>query len=100
MNKFDKIYKDIKSIKIQGAHNIAKAGLEALKYKDQPAKIISARPTEPALFNAIQFSKLTDIETAKNYLEASQKKIIRTCAFKIKDKQKLLNTPKVLIKLL
>ena len=76
MNKFDQIHKDIKNLKIQGAHHVALAGLRALKYKKNYKKIISARPTEPALRNAITFSKITDLDAAKNYLNDSQNKII------------------------
>ena len=35
MDNFSKIVKDIKSIKIQGATNVAKAGLKALKLKSR-----------------------------------------------------------------
>lgn len=50
--RFDKICKDIQSIKIQGARNIAKAGLIA--YTISPniyskKKLLSLRPTEPML---------------------------------------------------
>ena len=76
MNQFNKIYQDIKSLKIQGAYSIALKGLEALNYKNDPKKIISARPTEPTLINAIKFSRTTDLETAKNYLIDSKKRVI------------------------
>ena len=77
MNKFNKIYNDIKSLKIQGANKIALAGLKALEINSSPKavkKILSARPTEPALKNAVMFSKIADIETAKNYPKDSEKK--------------------------
>lgn len=77
MNSFNKICKDIKSLKIQGASNIALAGLEAMKINSSPKaikKILATRPTEPTLKNAIMFAKLTDIETAKNYLKDSELK--------------------------
>jgi ribose 1,5-bisphosphate isomerase len=53
---FKKIIADIKSIKIQGAENVCKAGIKA--YLLQPNKssskqILSTRPTEPLLQNAI-----------------------------------------------
>ncbi|MCR4284908.1 MAG: hypothetical protein NUV97_02590 [archaeon] len=53
---FERIIRDIKSVKIQGAENIARAGIKA--YALQPdkksiKKILSARPTEPLLQNAI-----------------------------------------------
>ncbi len=58
MNKFDRICKQIKEVKIQGAQNVAKAAVEALKYKyDHKAvkKLISLRPTEPMLRNSLKF---------------------------------------------
>ena len=55
MNKkreFNRISKDIKSVKIQGARNIAKAGLKAynlIPTKASKNKLLSLRPTEPML---------------------------------------------------
>jgi len=53
-----KIVSDIKSIKIQGATNIAKAALKA--YIKEPTKevenaLIKARPTEPLLMNTLNY---------------------------------------------
>lgn len=70
---FNKILSDIKSIKIQGAENVAKAGIQAyiLKPNKQAAKqIFKTRPTEPLLQNAlaiIQKSKYPK-RTAKKFL--------------------------------
>lgn len=79
--KFEQICKDIKSLKIQGATNVAKAGIQALKLRhdaDSVKKIISLRPTEPALRNAIKFS-LKDInknpDMALRHFEEARKKI-------------------------
>jgi len=58
MDRFDKICKDIKEVKIQGARAVAKAAVNALLLKHDKAainKLISLRPTEPALRNAIRF---------------------------------------------
>ncbi len=92
MNKFNKIYKDIKSLKTQGANNIALAGLSALELnpsKKSIKKILSTRPTEPTLKNAITFARLTDIETAKNYLLDSKKRTIELTSSLIKNNQKI-----------
>ena len=92
MNKFNKICKDIKSLKIQGANNIALAGLKALDLNpSQKAikKILSTRPTEPTLKNAITFAKLTDIETAKNYLGDSKKITTELTSSLVKNNQKI-----------
>ena len=59
MDKFDRICKDIKDLKIQGAINVAEAAIEALELKNTKAsrkKLISLRPTEPKLQNAIRHS--------------------------------------------
>lgn len=55
--RFEKICKDIKNVKIQGARNVALSGLEAYKLfpnEKSKKKIISLRPTEPFLFNVLQ----------------------------------------------
>ena len=55
--KFDKILEDIKSIKIQGAENVAKAGIRAYLMepnKKSVKKIIKVRSTEPLLQNALK----------------------------------------------
>ena len=54
--KFNKISRDIKSIKIQGARNIAKQALFAYSLfpnKNSKKKLISLRPTEPMLINVL-----------------------------------------------
>ncbi|MBS3075828.1 hypothetical protein J4429_05215 [Candidatus Pacearchaeota archaeon] len=58
--EFNKICKDIKFIRIQGAENIAKAGFKAYKLfptKSSKNKLLKLRPTEPMLENVL---KLTD----------------------------------------
>jgi len=71
-NKYRQIIKDIKSLKIQGAINIASASLEAMDFAvkntkiDDPMlfwkaieaarkEIFATRPTEPAMRNAINY---------------------------------------------
>ena len=53
----EKIYSDIKSIKIQGATNVAKAALRA--YSLDPSeknkkRLMKLRPTEPMLVNVLR----------------------------------------------
>ena len=58
MGEFGKICADIKSMKIQGAVNVARAAVRALEIRDDPEavmKLVSLRPTEPCLRNAIRF---------------------------------------------
>ena len=57
--KFNQICRDIKSIKIQGAENIAKAGFFAYKLiptEKSKKKLISLRSTEPMLQNALKIA--------------------------------------------
>jgi translation initiation factor 2B subunit (eIF-2B alpha/beta/delta family) len=69
--RFNKILHDIKSVKIQGAENIAKAGIKAFLMtptKKSAKQILKTRPTEPLLQNAIKIllkSKRPNIEAKK-----------------------------------
>ncbi len=72
-SRFDKILKDIKSIKIQGAENVAKAGIEAFLLepnKKSAKEIIAVRSTEPLLQNAIKILLKAKFpkRTAKKFL--------------------------------
>ncbi len=82
-HKFNQILSDIKSIKIQGAENVAKAGIKAFLLnptKTAAKQILSLRPTEPLLQNALKsiqrFSKVS--KELKKY----QSKIQRQAANK------------------
>ncbi len=72
MSKFEKTLRDIKSVKIQGAENVAKASMEALmsffskkkfrrpdvflsKFSSLSKRLAGTRPTEPLLRNSISF---------------------------------------------
>lgn len=55
--KFNKICKDIKKVKIQGASNVAKKALEAyylFPTKKSGKKLLKLRPTEPMLENVLK----------------------------------------------
>ncbi len=90
---FNSIISDIKSVKIQGAENICKAGIKA--YLLQPNKssakqILLTRPTEPLLQNAlVAIQKSTNPkQTAKKFLkdlESSHNKISKFGASLIKN---------------
>ncbi|MDD5193320.1 MAG: hypothetical protein PHF67_01920 [Candidatus Nanoarchaeia archaeon] len=57
--EFDKISRDIKSIKIQGAENIAKAAFKAysiIPTKSSKNKLLRLRPTEPMLENVLKIA--------------------------------------------
>jgi len=88
---FEQICKDIKSLKIQGATNVAKAGIQAFKIRhdrNSLKKLLSLRPTEPLLRNVIAFC-LEDPEKnpgfALEHLDESQKTLAEHGAVKIKN---------------
>jgi len=93
MKRFNQLLEEIKKVKVQGATNIAKAGIKAFLIqpdKESAKKIISTRPTEPFLQNAI-YSLLKSSNpklTAKkflDYIEKSNEKISTNGAKLIKD---------------
>ncbi|MFA5485286.1 MAG: hypothetical protein WC260_03505 [Candidatus Pacearchaeota archaeon] len=72
--EYNLILKNIKSLKIQGAENVAKKGIEAFLLKPTKSsanKILSLRETEPLLQNSIRI-----LLNSKN-IELSSKKILR-----------------------
>jgi translation initiation factor 2B subunit (eIF-2B alpha/beta/delta family) len=78
MNRFDKICKDIKEVKIQGATNVAIAAIKALdiqKDKKSINKLIALRPTEPALKNGIAYALKYGVEEALRKIESQNPKI-------------------------
>jgi len=77
-SQFNQISKDIKSIKIQGARNVAKAGLKAYKLiptQTSKNKLISLRPTEPLLANILKNSNKLTIKKLNQILKQNQEKI-------------------------
>lgn len=78
LSHFNKILGDIKSIKIQGAENVAKAGIKAFlleSNKKSAKKILKVRPTEPLLQNAIKIllKSKHSTTTAKRFLSNLKK---------------------------
>ena len=77
--EFDKILKDIKSIKIQGASNVAKAALQAYRMiptKLSKRKLLDARPTEPMMENVLAMAEKThDYKKILNHFDEAQEKI-------------------------
>lgn len=83
---FNSICKKIKSVEIQGAENIALAGLKAYSLKPTKAsikKLISLRPTEPALVNALKYAEKFSIKKAQAHFKESKEKIAKLGAKKI-----------------
>jgi ribose 1,5-bisphosphate isomerase len=75
MDKFERICNDIKTVKIQGATNVAKAGVQAycLHPKKSSIKILSnLRPTEPMLFNSLRVIQKSSLESVLNHFDNSQ----------------------------
>jgi len=78
MKKEDKIIKDIKEVKIQGATDIAKKGIKI--YTEHPTKklrkrLMGVRPTEPLLFNSLDYldKGMSYEEIMKHFFETQEK---------------------------
>ena len=74
----DKIYSEIKEVKIQGAVNIAKAAVKAYisnPTKENKKKLMFLRPTEPMLSNALNFIDKIGGEKVVAHFSESQEKI-------------------------
>lgn len=93
ISNFKRILTNIKSIRIQGAENIAKAGIKAYLIhpsKNSAKQILATRPTEPLLQNAIKLLEKTKFKkrTAKKFLtnlKTSHDKIVKKGATLIKN---------------
>lgn len=81
MNKqriFNKIAKDIKDIKIQGARNIAKAALKAyflIPTEASHKKLLSLRPTEPMLEHVLMLAEEVPHKKIQEHFDNAQDKI-------------------------
>ena len=76
--KFKDVVKKIKEVKIQGARNIAIAGIKAIKLKGFSAKkLLSLRVTEPALRNGLKYAKKFGVEKALEHFEGAEKKFVK-----------------------
>ena len=76
--KFYKILSDIKSVKVQGAENVCKAGIQAFLLqpnKISAKKILETRVTEPLLQNAIKILLKSENKekTAKKFISNLEK---------------------------
>ena len=82
---FDKLCKDIKAIKIQGAENIAIAAINSIDQKNfSTKKLIKIRPNEPALLNGIKYAKLFEKQKALKHFKSSKEKIKKLGYKKVK----------------
>jgi len=87
--KFKKIVKDIKSLKIQGARDIARKALFAyflFPSEKTRRKLISLRPTEPMLVNVLNKTKKDSYKEIFSHFEFAQDKINKNVFKLIKSK--------------
>jgi ribose 1,5-bisphosphate isomerase len=78
MKKLQRIYSDIKEVRVQGATNIAKAAIRAYMLEpslENKKKLLSLRPTEPTLSNALNFFETLGEKKVLAHFLDSQKKI-------------------------
>ena len=76
--KFNQIARDIKTIKIQGARNIAKKALEAYSLfpsAKTKTKLLSLRPTEPMMENVLNMAGKTPASQINKHFNDAQNKI-------------------------
>ena len=78
--KFEEILRRIKEVRIQGARNIAIAGLKAYSMrptKKTVKKLLSLRKTEPALRNALNYAEKNSVKESLEHFEFSKNEIKR-----------------------
>jgi ribose 1,5-bisphosphate isomerase len=94
MSEFEKICKEIKSLKVQGAEQVARAALKSLEIKHDSAsikKLVGLRPTEPCLrnciYHALSFHNLeVGIQETLKVMNYSRHKVITYGSNLIKNK--------------
>jgi len=91
-SRINKIVEDIKSVKIQGAENVARAGIKAYLLdptKKTANKLLKSRPTEPLLQNFLR-----TLQKSKNPKTTSNKLLVKLK----KDHDKIAKTGSSLIR--
>src|SRR3989344_9629454 len=76
--RFDKIVRDIKSVKIQGARNVAKAALGAyFLFPNEKSRriLLASRPTEPMMENVLAMAKNHSEKNILTHFSQAQDKI-------------------------
>lgn len=92
MRELLRVYHQIRALQIQGAHHIAIAGVKALKYAKNPAdvqKLLSARPTEPCLYNALNCARRFGPEQALEHLYDAHKILTHKAHFLFSKKRSI-----------
>ncbi len=86
--RFDKIVRDIKDVKIQGARNIAKSALYAyslIPTESSKKKLLSLRPTEPMLEKVLNLTGKKSYRQILNHFTLSQEAINKSVFKMIKN---------------
>lgn len=84
---FKEVCKSIKDLKVQGAFNVAIAGVKAMNLKGFSAKkLLSLRPTEPMLRNSLKFARKNGTKKTFEYFANTKKKYIKYGVRKIPSK--------------
>jgi translation initiation factor 2B subunit (eIF-2B alpha/beta/delta family) len=90
IGKFNKIIKDIKNVKIQGAKNVAKYSLYAynlIPTRKSKEKLLSIRPTEPLLKNVLEKISEQSYEKILRHFDEAQNEINKYVFKIIKNKE-------------
>lgn len=88
IKKFDRICRDIKNLKVQGAESVAIAGLKAyslIPTRQAIRKLLSLRATEPALKNALEYAEKFSVSAALKHFKNSEEKTKKLIFKMIKD---------------
>jgi len=78
IKEFNKICKDIKEIRIQGATNVARYALKAYYHcpgKSMKKKLLRLRPTEPMLSHVLELAEVIDKKQIIDHFSSSQDRI-------------------------
>jgi len=83
--QFKEVVNKIKKIKIQGAENIAIAGVKSLSLKNfSYEKIVHSRPTEPMLKNALKYAKIYGQQQTIDHIKNDKWEIAKLGSKKVK----------------
>jgi len=90
---FKKILKNIKSIKIQGAVNVARAALTAymlIPTSSSKKKLLHSRPTEPMMRYVLNLAEKKKYNEILNHFNSTQDKINEIVSKLIKKRERIL----------
>lgn len=90
--EFEKILNEIKSIKIQGAVNVARAALKAytlVPTKDSKNKLLHSRPTEPMMIKVLNLAEKKKYKEILTHFNSTQGKI-NNFAFRLIKKNEII----------